>query len=148
PETILYNGKIAIVDRNFGYVSALAIGGGKILAVGTDEAVRKLAGPVTRQIDLRGKTVTPGLGDNHLHSAGGGPGVDLSATRTMAELLEAIAARVKQAKPGDVVISNSDWHEAQLKEQRLPLRIDLDKIAPRTPVVVVRGGHEYVLNTA
>jgi predicted amidohydrolase YtcJ len=46
------------------------------------------------------------------------------------------------------VFSNGDWHEAQLKEQRLPLRRDLDKVAPMTPVVIVRGGHEYILNSA
>ena len=35
-----------------------------------------------------------------------------------------------------------------MKEQRLPLRRDLDQVAPMTPVVLVRGGHEYVLNSA
>jgi predicted amidohydrolase YtcJ len=93
-------------------------------------------------------TVVPGLTDNHLHSAGGGPGVDLSRTRTLDEVLKAVGDRVKRAEPGEVVISNNDWHEAQLKEQRLPLRRDLDKVAPMTPVVIVRGGHEFVLNSA
>jgi predicted amidohydrolase YtcJ len=55
---------------------------------------------------------------------------------------------VGQAKPGDIVVTNSDWHEAQLAENRLPYRRDLDRIAPSTPVVVVRGGHEYILNSA
>jgi predicted amidohydrolase YtcJ len=45
-------------------------------------------------------------------------------------------------------MSNSDWHEAQLKEQRLPLRDDLDRVAPDNPVILVRGGHEYILNSA
>lgn len=147
-ETILINGKIYTVDRNFSSVQALAIAGGKILAVGSTEDMRKLAAPSTRVIDLGGRTVIPGLADNHLHSAGGGPGVDLSHARTMQELLAAIAVRAKQAKQGEAVITNSDWHEAQLKEQRLPLRRDLDMAAPETPVVVVRGGHEYILNSA
>src|SRR5262249_28431542 len=43
---------------------------------------------------------------------------------------------------------NSDWHEAQLKEQRLPYRKDLDAVSPAHPVVLVRGGHEYILNSA
>jgi predicted amidohydrolase YtcJ len=47
-----------------------------------------------------------------------------------------------------VIVSNSDWHEAQLKEQRLPLRDDLDLVAPAHPVVLIRGGHEYILNSA
>jgi predicted amidohydrolase YtcJ len=55
---------------------------------------------------------------------------------------------VKTTAQGDIVVSNSDWHEAQLTEQRLPLRRDLDTVAPNTPVVLVRGGHEYILNSA
>jgi predicted amidohydrolase YtcJ len=148
PDTILYGGKIITVDPNFSYAEALAISAGRILAVGADEEIRKLAGPATRQINLRGKTVIPGLADNHLHSAGGGPGVDLSRVRSMEELLETIRVAVRKSMPDDVVLTNADWHEAQLKEQRLPLRYDLDKVAPETPVVVVRGGHEYVLNSA
>jgi predicted amidohydrolase YtcJ len=148
PEMILFGGKIVTVDGNFSYAQALAISNGKILAVGGDQQIRKLAGPGTRQINLGGKTVIPGLADNHLHSAGGGPGVDLSRVRTMPELMAAIAARVRSAKAGEIVITNSDWHEAQLKEQRLPLRNDLDKVAPETAVVVIRGGHEYILNSA
>lgn len=148
PDTIYYNAKVVTVDDRFSYAQAVAITGDKFTAVGTNADVRRLAGPATRQVDLKGFTVIPGLTDNHLHGAGGGPGVDLSRTRTLDEVLAAVAARVKQTKPGDVVVSNSDWHEAQLKEQRLPLRRDLDRVAPTTPVVLVRGGHEYVLNSA
>ena len=148
PDVIYYNAKVVTVDDQFSFAQAVAISGDKFTAVGTNEAVRVSAGPNTRLVDLRGMTVVPGLTDNHLHSAGGGPGVDLSRTRTIDEVLKAVSDRVKRAEPGEVVISNNDWHEAQLKEQRLPLRRDLDKVAPMTPVVIVRGGHEYVLNSA
>ena len=148
PDVVYYNGKIVTVDDRFTYAQAVAITGDKFTAVGSNDEVRKLAGPATRQVDLRGLTVVPGLTDNHLHAAGGGPGVDLSRTRSLDDVLNAVAARVKQAEPGEVVVSNSDWHEAQLKEERLPLRRDLDKVAPNTPVVLVRGGHEYILNSA
>ena len=121
---------------------------GKIAAVGFASEIRKMAGPQTRVFDLQGKTVVPGLEDNHLHGAGGGPGVDLSRARTLDEVLKNIGARVKEAETDEVVVTNADWHEAQLKEQRVPYRKDLDKVAPSTPVVVVRGGHEYILNTA
>jgi len=148
PDTILVNGHIITVDSRFSMAQAVAISGGRFTAVGTDAAIRKLAGPATTTIDLHGQTVIPGLADDHLHDAGGGPGVDLSRTRTMAEVLAAIAARVKQSRPGDVIITNSDWHEAQLREHRLPFRRDLDTVAPDNPVVVVRGGHEYILSSA
>jgi predicted amidohydrolase YtcJ len=148
PDVIYFNAKVVTVDDQFSYAEAVAISGDKFSAVGTDEAVRRLAGPNTRQIDLQGRTVIPGLTDNHLHSAGGGPGVDLSRARTIDDVLAAVRDRVMRARPGEVVVSNSDWHEAQLLEQRLPLRRDLDTAAPMTPVVIVRGGHEYILNSA
>ena len=147
PSTILYNGKIVTVDAKFSYAEAVAVAGDKILAVGSNDEIRKLAGAATRQLDLHGKTVIPGLMDNHLHDVGGGPGVDLSRVRDMQELLEAIQARILQSKPGDLIVTNSDWHEAQLKEDQIPLRRDLDPISPENPVVVVRGGHEYILNS-
>src|SRR5688572_8864700 len=101
PDVIYYNGKFVTVDDKFSYAQAVAITADKFTAVGTNETVRRLAGASTRQIDLRELTVVPGLADNHLHSAGGGPGVDLSRTRSISEVLQAVAARVTQSTPGD-----------------------------------------------
>jgi predicted amidohydrolase YtcJ len=148
PDLILRNAHVVTVDASFSIAEAVAIAGGRFTAVGKSSDIARMAGPSTRILDLAGRTVVPGLMDNHLHSAGGGPGVDLSRARTIAEALNAIAARVKTTEAGGVVLSNSDWHEAQLKEQRLPLRDDLDKVAPKHPVVLVRGGHEYIVNSA
>src|SRR5262245_27944284 len=147
PDTILVNGHVVTVDSRFSIAEAVAIAGGKFTAVGTSDAIRKLAGPQTRVIDLRGRTVIPGLADDHLHDAGGGPGVDLSRARSIADVRAAIRARVAQSKPGDVITTNSDWHEAQLAEHRLPYRNDLDPVSPNNPVVMVTGGHEYILNS-
>ena len=148
PDLIIVNCKIYTVDSKFSTAEAVAITAGKFTAVGTTAQIRKLSGPSTRILDAGGKTIVPGLQDNHLHNAGGGPGVDLFTARTLQDVLDRIRARAKEAKPGDVVVTNADWHETQLKEQRLPYRKDLDKIAPKVPVVVVRGGHEYILNSA
>lgn len=148
PDLVLFNGKIITVDRDFSVHDAVAIVGDRVMAVGNSDQMRTLAAPSTRMIDLRGHAVVPGLMDNHLHGAGGGPGVDLSRARSLADVSTAIQARVKALSPGEVIVSNSDWHEAQLTEQRLPLRDDLDRVAPQNPVVLVRGGHEYVLNSA
>ena len=74
--------------------------------------------------------------------------MDLSKTRTLADVYAQLAARVAQSPMSELIVSNGDWHEAQLKEQRLPLRRNLDKVAPNNPVVLVRGGHEYILNSA
>ena len=147
PELILINGHVITVDRRFSIAQAVAISRGRFTAVGSTEDIKKLAGPETRAIDLGGQTVIPGLADGHLHDAGGGPGVDLSRARSIADIQSAIAARVKASKPGDLIVTNSDWHEAQLAEHRLVYRHDLDVVAPDNPVVVVRGGHEYILNS-
>ncbi len=148
PDTIFFNGKIVTVDEKFSIAEAVAIRDGRFVAVGGNDRIRRLAQGSTRSIDLRGRTVLPGLMDGHLHNAGGGPGVDLSRVRSMDELLAAVSARVKSSKPGELVVSNNDWHEAQLKEKRLPHLRDLDRVAPNNPVVLVRGGHEFILNSA
>lgn len=148
PDSIYYNGHVVTVDDHFSYAQAFAIRDDKFVAVGSTKDIRKLAGSRTKLIDLKGLTVTPGLTDNHLHSAGGGPGVDLSRSRTLNDVLKAIGDRVKESKPSDVVVTNSDWNEGQLKEQRVPLRRDLDTVSASIPVVVIRGGHEFILNSA
>jgi predicted amidohydrolase YtcJ len=148
PDAIYINGKIITVDPRFTIAQAFAITRGKFEAVGKNTDIQKLAGPATRVVDLHGRTVIPGLEDSHLHNAGGGPGVDLSNARSLADVLAAVGQRARTAASGEVIVSNGDWHEAQLAEQRLPLRRDLDTVAAKNPVVLVRGGHEYILNSA
>src|ERR1700686_2013081 len=147
PGAIYIHGKIVTVDPRFSIAEAVAVTGGKVEAVGKSADIQKLAGSGTRVIDLHGRTVIPGLEDSHLHNAGGGPGVDLSNARTLADVLAAVGRSARTAPPGDVIVSNGDWHEAQLTEQRLPLRRDLDTVSPKNPVVLVRGGTSTFLNS-
>ena len=146
-DLVVLDATVLTVDADFTVAEALAVRDGRILAVGAGADIRNLIGPDTEVMEIAGKTVVPGLADNHLHSAGGGDGVDLSRVRTMDALLGAITERAETSGPGELVVTNSDWHEGQLREQRLPLRRDLDEAAPGNPVVVVRGGHEYILNS-
>ncbi len=67
-DTVLVNGKIVTVDAKESVVEALAVRDGRIVATGASAAIRKLAGPSTRTIDLQGRTVVPGLIDSHLHA--------------------------------------------------------------------------------
>jgi predicted amidohydrolase YtcJ len=145
---VLHNGRVLTLDTANTITEAIAVAGDRVLATGSSSAMRALAGPGAELIDLGGSTVVPGLMDNHLHGAGGGPGVDLSRARSIDDVLAAVAARVRSTADGGIVVSNSDWHEGQLREKRLPLRDDLDRVAPAHPVVLVRGGHEYVVNSA
>jgi hypothetical protein len=67
PDTIFYNGKIITVDSAFTIQQAFAVRGDAYVAVGTDAAIRALAGGNTRVVDLKGSAVIPGLSDNHDH---------------------------------------------------------------------------------
>jgi predicted amidohydrolase YtcJ len=147
-DVIFLNGKIFSADADGSVRQAMAIKGDRFIAVGDNEAVSAHRGERTRMVDLEGRFVAPGLGDDHFHNEGGGSGVDLSKVRSVDELLAAVVARIASTPRGEVVTSNPDWHEAQLKEQRLPTLAELDRISPHRPVVLVRGGHEYVLNSA
>jgi predicted amidohydrolase YtcJ len=147
PDLVLHNGKIVTLDGDSLIAQAVALEGDRIVGVGANEDVLSSAGDETELIDLDGKTVVPGFADNHYHHIGGGPGVDLSSTRRLSEVLEAIAARAGETPQGTVIFTNRDWHEGQLDEQHRPYRDDLDAAAPEHPVVVVRGGHEYILNS-
>lgn len=146
-DLILHGGKVVTLDGSEEMPQALAIVDDLIVAVGPDSDILELQGPGTEVIDLAGRTVVPGLTDNHFHSLGGGPGVDLSAARTLRDVLDRIAERAAETPEGGVVVTNSNWHEGQLVEQRLPLRDDLDRATETVPVVVVRGGHEFILNS-
>ena len=67
-DMILFNGKIITVDERFTIAHALAIKGDRIIDVGTTPQIRKLAGANTKVVDLKGKTVIPGLIDSHIHA--------------------------------------------------------------------------------
>src|SRR5262245_59599370 len=67
PDVILTNGKIITVDERFSIAQAIAIRGDRIIAVGSNQEIARLAGPNTMRWDLRGRSVIPGLIDNHIH---------------------------------------------------------------------------------
>jgi predicted amidohydrolase YtcJ len=147
-DLVVLNGKVFTADTRSSLVEGFAIKDGRFIAAGSSAAMRAHVGAATRVVDLGGRFVTPGLADGHLHGVSGGPGIDLAETRSLDELFAVVGRAAKDVQPGAVIISNSDWHEAQLKEKRLPTARELDQYAPVNPVVLVRGGHEYVLNSA
>ena len=144
-DEIYVNGKVITMDEPR-MAQAFAVKDGRFVAVGSTGEVMRYRRGGTRVVDLRGRTVVPGLGDDHFHGIGGGPGVDLSKARSLRDVLDAVSARAVITPAGEFIVSNSDWHEAQLAEQRLPLASELDIAAPSNPVVLVRGGHSYILN--
>jgi predicted amidohydrolase YtcJ len=146
-DIVFINGKVFTADDGDRVVQGFAVKADRFVAAGTDDDVRRYAGPQTRVIDLKGRFVSPGITDDHFHNEGGGSGVDLSHVRSLGELLTTVANAAAAAPADAVIVSNSDWHEAQLKEQRLPTAEEIEQAAPGKPVVLVRGGHEYILNS-
>jgi len=147
-DAIFVDGKIFTSEINGNVAEAFAVRGDRFVAVGSSAEIRRLAGPSTKVVDLGGRFVSPGLTDAHFHSEGGGKGVDLSRAESMAELLASIGQAAAKAKPGELIITNADWHEMQLAEKRLPLATELDTVTPNNPLVVVRGGHSLILNSS
>jgi len=150
-DAVLYNGKILTVDKNFSVVDSVAIKDGKFMAVGKKKEVIQYAGDHTRKIDLKGKTVIPGLIDSHNHMMRTGVSflkdVQLNDCKTMDDVLQAIGKRAKELGPGKWVVTSGQWHESQLSEKRLPTRLELDSVTPDNPVYVARGGHTTVVNS-
>ena len=145
-DLVVLNGKVFTADSRSSVQQAFAVTDQKFVAVGSNSEIHQYVGPKTRVLDLKGEFVSPGLTDDHFHNEGGGPGIDLSHVRALPELLTVVANAAQAAPKGALLISNSDWHEAQLKEQRLPTAAELTQAAPDNPVVLVRGGHSIILN--
>ena len=149
-DLVLYNGKIVTVNQSFDIKQAIAIRGKDVLSVGSDEAIRALVGPDTRAIDLKGKTVIPGLIDGHYHFLNNAVsyhfGANVALVESIEQMVERIAEKVNQTPPGELVYTTSGWLPQQLKENRVPNRLDLDPVSPNNPVIVM-GGHSVYLNS-
>ncbi|HEY7494832.1 MAG TPA: amidohydrolase [Candidatus Tectomicrobia bacterium] len=153
PDTVFRNasGMITMEDpvRLDRELTALAVQDGRIIALGPDAALSRMAQGAA-VVDLEGAVVMPGLVDCHNHflsTALGWERVQLAAARSIGEVLEAIAQRVRETPPGQWVLCASRWHETNLAERRLPTAAELDRVAPQHPVYLPRGGHVVVTNT-
>lgn len=148
-DLILYNGNLITHALRGRTAQAVAVGGGRVLAVGDTSRIKRFGGKGTRAIDLGGRTVVPGLIDSHLHqytSALDRPNVSLLEARGIADVVKAIGDRVASSDAGAWVRARSGWHESLLAEGRLPTRTDLDPVSPDNPVYIPRGGHVCAVN--
>ena len=154
-DTILHNGKILTVDAQFSVAEAVAVRDDEILAVGSNDDVLRLAGPNTLRIDLKGRTVTPGLINTHVHlESPGAYGSDLPAplrkqyplnfrtVRTMDDILKQIEDVITAFKiePGEWVYFSGRprGDQAGLLYDELD-RWELDKAAPNNPIALAGG---------
>jgi predicted amidohydrolase YtcJ len=137
-QLVLVNGKIITVDSNDSIVQAVAVDAGKITKAGADEEIKPFIGDGTQVIDLRGRTVTPGLIDAHCHTGGGYPEkyhLDLRPGKvdSIAEIVRLVAKKVEETPKGEWVLGFG-WFPAYWSESRRPSRLDLDPVSPDNPV--------------
>ena len=145
-DLILYNGKIVTVDDAFSIRQAIVIKDGRIAAIGTNELRNQYS--AARTIDLRGRMVLPGFHDTHIHLAGHSRRyIDLNDTTSLEQLQQQVSSKAKELGAGEW-ITGGGWDEYHFREERKPLRSDLDAAAPNNPVVLTRaGGHSSVGNS-
>ncbi len=136
PISFLSTGKIVTVDQDFSIAQAVAVSGDTIIAVGSDRKIRKYAGNETRIIDLKGKTVIPGIIESHLHPESAALSEldeEIPDVHTIRELLAWIKEQTMLKDKG-VWIIHPKFFSTRLAEYRQPTLAELDSVAPYNPV--------------
>jgi predicted amidohydrolase YtcJ len=132
-------------------VEALAVRDGRVLAVGSNDEIKKLKGKQTKVVDLGGQFAMPGFNDAHLHLANAGfekLNVNLIGAKSMAEMQSRIAERAKTAAAGEWILGRG-WDHTMWSGQKLPTRQDLDVVTGDHPAYFVRvDGHIGIANSA
>lgn len=156
PSLILYNGKIRTFVTETSTCEALACAGPRIVAAGDADAIRRLAGPETEMIDLKGRTAIPGLTDTHVHlSEKGTAEMELVDCRdfyvdvaSVSDILQKIANAAASAPKGSWIVAHgSPMQDFRLKDKRFPDKRDLDRAAPDHPVSISFGAHITIANS-
>jgi len=149
-DLIIHNAKVHTVDANMSIAEAVAVRGGSIVAVGDNATVLKLRGPKTDVVDAAGKIVLPGLIDSHTHPTGAAMHEfenTIPDMNTIQDVLDYIAARVKEREPGEW-ITMSQVFITRLKERRYPTKAEMDAVAPNNPVAFSTGPDSSVNSMA
>jgi predicted amidohydrolase YtcJ len=150
-DLIFVNGNIYTVNERQPHAEAIAVKKDRIAFVGSTGDAKKLASDKTRIVDLRGRTVVPGMTDSHCHIFGIGEremNLNLEGTNSREDFLAKVKGRVAQTERGKWIIGRG-WIETFWKPPQFPSHTDLDKIAPDNPVFLTRAdGHASVANSA
>jgi predicted amidohydrolase YtcJ len=147
--------RVRTMDPEAGPVTALAIRDGKVAAAAgpgeEQDLLEAWRGPGTAVLEGAGLVVLPAFVDTHNHlmlAARNILGVPVSDAGDIGEIVGLIAERAARTPPGQWIITAADWHELQLAEHRLPTAVELDQATTDHPVMLLRGGHNAVLNSA
>ncbi len=148
-DLVLLDGRIVTVDDRFSMATALAVRGGRFIAVGSNEDVRVHIGANTRVIDGRGRTIVPGFIDTHVHALGVAEAETTQPFRNLRSI-EELQAWIRDAAhrlPRETWIWTPRVFPTRLRERRFPTRNELDASALDHPVVV-DGAYAFALNAA
>ncbi|VVQ25516.1 amidohydrolase [Pseudomonas fluorescens] len=156
-QVVYTNGNVLTVDKDNSAAEAVAVRDGKILAVGASKALAGYIGANTRVVDLKGKTMIPGIYDAHSHFAisriTGTFVADLNSppigtVRNIDDLVGLLKAQQAKVGPQEW-ISGSGYDDTLLAEKRHPTRADLDKVSSTQPIYITHvSGHLTVANSA
>jgi predicted amidohydrolase YtcJ len=149
-DIVLVNGKVVTVDDRFSIAQALAVRGGRIIKVGTSAEIEALKGAQTRVIDLAGRTVIPGLIDNHAHWVRAAEHDELrfDGVTSRQQALKMLVERVSKTPAGQWIAVLGGWSEEQFTDEPKGFsREELDRIAPNHPVVLQSVYNHSYLNT-
>lgn len=141
-DTVLLNGKVITLDAQSTVAQAVAIRDGRIVAVGSNDDVRRSAGANTKTVDLGGRTVVPGLMDSHIHAVRAGLtySVEVSwiGVPTLAKALDRIRDAARSSKPDVWIKVGGGWTDMQFAEKRAPTLEEIKAAAPNRKVYVQR----------
>lgn len=148
--SILYrNAKVLTVDPAFSSAQALVVRGNRILAVGTESDMTAAAGPDAASVDLEGRTVIPGLIDNHVHviraAATWAEEVRLDGATTREDALARIRHKAAITPKGQWIYTQGGFTDAQFGDGRVFTRAELDEAAPHHPIYLQHMySHAYI----
>ena len=151
-DRIFYNGCIKTLDDQYPLVSAVAVKNGIVMAVGSDDEIKAMAGPATEMVDLKGAFMCPGLIDSHMHLlllSNKLRRTDIGVAKTFQECMDIMAKAAEEKKGTDgwamgIGFNQDDWTDCN----EVPTRLDLDKACGDVPAYIERAcGHIATLNT-
>lgn len=151
-DTIFYNGDITTLDKSKPVAQAVAVADGKFAAVGSNSEILAMAGDNTRRIDLQGRSVLPGLFDNHTHIIRGGLNYNMElrwdGVRSLADAMAMLKAQVDITPAPQWVRVVGGFSEHQFIEKRLPTIEEINAVSPDTPVFILHLYDRALLNAA
>jgi predicted amidohydrolase YtcJ len=150
PDVVLVGGDVWTMDPAHPRAQAVAWRGDQVVAVGDDAALRALAGPSTRVLELHGRSATPGLVDAHCHLYGLGSDLENVSVRGLSSEAATVAVMANAAKtrPASQWLIGRGWDQNRWPGQQFPTRTALDAAIPDRPVVLARiDGHAIWVNS-